>query len=249
VEHLTRQDVRTLFEHHYRPGNLTAVLVGNFDPQQVEAMARTYFGRLRPSRPPLPRVVPTLDRRSEEHLRQSCECPEQVRIRYPTVQFGHPDQFALQALAGVLNGRSGRLYRRLVLGREIAFAAYARQTPLRDAGSFTATLEAKGGALLDELVAAWDAEIEDLIHRPPSTAELRRVRRRLATENLDQLKDPHYLMRRLLVYSGLGDWRLLARWTDAIAAVEPEAIQEVARRYLARERRLVGYYERSKGSR
>ncbi|MCZ6508361.1 MAG: pitrilysin family protein [Acidobacteria bacterium] len=251
VERLTRSDVRVVFDRHYRPENLTAVLVGNFELQRVEAMARTYFGRLpadAPASPP-PRVQPALDRRGEQRLRQSCKCPEQVRIRYPTVSFGHPDQFSLQALAGVLNGRAGRLYRRLVLGREIAFSAYAQQTPLREAGFFTATLEAKGGTPLDELVAAWDAEVEQLTTRPPPGAELRRAQRRLATENLDQLKDPHYLMRRLLVYSGLGDWRQLGRWSDVIAAVEPQAIQDVARRYLTHDRRLVGYYERTQGSR
>jgi predicted Zn-dependent peptidase len=47
----------------------------------------------------------------------------------------------------------------------------------------------------------------------------------------------------LLVYSGLGDWRLLASWSDRLSEITPLQVQAAARRYLARERRLVGYYE------
>lgn len=244
---LTRAQLGEFFARHYRPGALTAVLVGNFDAGRVKELARSYFGRLE-SRSPRNVAAPafswTPSRSREELLDQVCMCPPQVRIRYPTVPFGHTDQFALQALAGLLNGRTGRLYRNLVLGREIAFSGFAQQTPLRRAGSFTVTLEAKGEVTGEALLAAWDEELARLADQPAAANELARVRRRLATENLDQLKDPHLLMRRLLVYAGLGDWRQLAGWTERIEAVQPDAVMAVARRYLTPDRRLVGYYRR-----
>ena len=97
---------------------------------------------------------------------------------------------------------------------------------------------------LDALVAAWDAEVALLASTPPDRAELERAQRRLATENLDQLKDPHALMRRLLVYAGLGDWRLLGEWTDRLSEVRPLQVMNVARRHLVAHRRLIGYYRR-----
>ncbi|MDH3404693.1 MAG: insulinase family protein [Acidobacteriota bacterium] len=242
---MDRPRLRRLFEREYRPERLTAVLVGAFDPAAVRRLAPAYFGRLPRAAAEDVRGEPPVapDRRAEERLHLECECAAQVVIRYPTVPFGHPDQFDLQALAGLLNGRAGRLHRELVLGREIAFAAFAQQLPLRRAGAFTVRLEAKGGTPLAELVAAWDGEVARLTAAPPPADELRRAQRRLATEHLELLKDPHFLMRRLLVYAGLGDWRPLARWPELVAATAPADVQAAAGRYLRPERRLVGFYE------
>jgi predicted Zn-dependent peptidase len=264
LQDLARPEVRESFDRDYRPERLTAVLIGSFEAAQVRDLARRYFGRLpvagheprdRQRAAPLPsdpigpgheapgREAPR--RETEERLHRQCECAEQVIIRYPTVSFGHPDQFKLQALAGLLNGRAGRLHRGLVLGEEIAFSAFAQQLPLRHAGSFTVRIEAKAGTPVEQLVTAWDAEVVRLISAPPSEGELGRAQRRLATEHLDLLKDPHFLLRRLLSYAGLGDWTQLARWTELVGATRPAGIQEVAQRYLAAERRLVGFYERA----
>lgn len=244
VDRLTPGRLEDFFARHYRPERLTAVLVGNFEPRRAKELATAYFSRLesRPddeSAPP-----PTSVAAGQKTLELSCRCAPRVRVRYPTVAFGHPDQYALQVLAGVFNGRSGRLYRNLVLGSEVAFAAYARQTPLRRGGHFEVTLESKGGVSGDELLAAWDRELERLRSSPPTADEIARVQRRLATENLDQLKDPHLLMRRLLVYAGLGDWRQLPQWTDRIRAVDATAVAAAAERHLDADRRLVGFYRR-----
>jgi len=253
---LRRSQLQEFFRRHYRADRLTAVLVGNFETSRVRALAESYFGPLQNPAPnadrttgaQLPRATVS-QRPGTEPFEQQCDCPSQVRIRYPTVPFADDDQFALQALAGLLNGRGGRLYRRLVLGRELAFSAFAQQTPLRQAGSFTVTLEAKGDVALPTLVEAWDAELALLTTTAPEAAELVRAQRRMATENLNQLKDPHALMRRLLVYAGLGDWRLLATWSERLAAVKPQQIVDVARRHLVAERRLVGYYRQAKDER
>jgi predicted Zn-dependent peptidase len=243
VDAATRPALRAFFDRHYRPERLTAVLVGDFEPERVRGLADTYFARLTsgdgpPPRPPIAPPPP-----STGELSTTCDCPPQVRVRYSTVPMGDPEQPALQLLTGLLDGRAGRLYRHLVLGREIAFAAYTQQTPLARGGSLTVTVEAKAGTPLEALLGAWDEELAALAAAPPAADELLRTRRRLATEHLDQLKDPHFLMRRLLVYAGLGDWRLLADWTERLAAVEPAAVQEAARR-LRPERRLVAYYRR-----
>lgn len=258
VSSLQRSQLHEFFRRHYRADRLTAVLVGNFETSRVRALAESYFGPLQNPAPapgadrtastqPFRATVP--QRPGTEPFQQQCDCPSQVRIRYPTVPFADDDQFALQALAGLLNGRGGRLYRRLVLGRELAFSAFAQQTPLRQAGSFTVILEAKGDVDLATLVKAWDAELALLTTTAPEAAELVRAQRRMATENLNQLKDPHALMRRLLVYAGLGDWRLLATWSERLAAVQPQQIVDVARRHLIAERRLVGYYRQAKDER
>ena len=54
------------------------------------------------------------------------------------------EQFPVLAAEFVgLDGRTGRLHRSLVLEQEIAFSAFARQTPLERGGQLSLTAEAK----------------------------------------------------------------------------------------------------------
>src|SRR3989442_12683003 len=46
LDAITREDAMAYFGKYYAPNNLTACLVGDFDPAQAAALARNYFGRL-----------------------------------------------------------------------------------------------------------------------------------------------------------------------------------------------------------
>lgn len=250
LDRLRREDAYRFFSTHYTPASLTAALIGNFDPTQVKELARKYFGRL-PAAAVAPDRSPPPDSESApgEPLDASCVCPTQTQALYPTVPFGHPDSTALEVLAGVLNGRTGRLYRSLVLGREIAFAASAAQNSLRRAGYFSFTAEAKGEATPENLLAAWDSELRRLTTEPISDAELEKVQNRLTAGAFRRLKDPVSLLQQLLVYDALGDWRHLNRWPAEVLAVGPEQIREVARRHLQPADRTVAFYRRSEAGR
>lgn len=151
LRQLTRADAREFFAAHYEPSNLTAALVGDFDPMEIRALAQKYFGRLprrdvgegagqerdgvrqqeaKDSHSALSRQPA----RDELRMTVDCACPTQVSVRYRTVPFGHPDSYALDALAGILNGRTGRLHRAFVLDRQIAFSASAQHEAFRRGG-------------------------------------------------------------------------------------------------------------------
>ena len=241
---LDRPTAMEFFHQHYTAPALTAALVGPVDPQEVRALAERYFGRL-PSGQPAEEVAafpaPTLE---ESFVESSCQCPPQARVLYPTVPFRDPDSYPLQVLAGLLNGRSGRLHRALVLEQRIAFSASAMQHPLRRAGHFAFSAETRGEALPADLVRAWDRELARLVAEPIPEAELERVRNRLAADGLRRLKEPGALMKQLLIYESLGSWREIDEWTGRILGVSEEEVRRAAQRYLTRDRRLVAIYRR-----
>lgn len=271
VEALQRADAEEHFAAHFHPGNLTAALVGRFDPAEVRALAERYFGRLEPPGVPAPAVAPPEEAsRQEEAPEQqppeevppeqatpeqetppaarrmvaSCDCRPRVQALYPTVPFVHPDTAPLEVLAGLLNGRTGRLYRSLVLERGIAFSAYALQNAMRRAGMFSFTAEAKGDATLEQQLAAWEEELEDLRRQPVSAGELRKVKNQIAADAYRGLREPSQLMMQLLTFDGLGDWRRVVEGAERALAVTPEEVQRVVRAYFAPERRTVGLYHR-----
>ncbi len=241
---LRRPAARRFFAERYSADRITAALVGDFDPGAARSWAERYFGRLGSGAPP-PLSQPVAPLVADvEPWTASCACPDQAQLLYRTVPLDHPDTTALQLLASLFNGRSGRLYRSLVVERGLAFAAFAQQTPYARAGAFEVTLEAKGGHDPDELVAAWDQELEALIAAPIAAPELERARNVLAAEALRQLREPSQLLRRLLIYDALGGWRLLADWPERLRRVSEGEVRVAARRYLAADRRLVAVFRR-----
>lgn len=243
---LRRADVEAWFAAHYRPDRLTAALVGDFDPEEVKALARAYFGRLpRPAsaaavEPAKPAPVQAAERRRTE----TCDCAPQARVLYRTPPFGHPDTYALDVLAGLLNGRTGRLYRSLVVDRQAAFAAFALHNPQRQGGLFGVTLEAKGETRPADLVAAWEGELEKILAGPISDRELEKVKNQITTDAWRRLSDPLELALRLLSYDAQGGWEQINRWPEATLAVTADDVRRVAATYLQPQRRTVGIFER-----
>jgi zinc protease len=171
----------------------------------------------------------------------------QARLRWRTVGFGHPDAVALDVVAGVLNGRSGRLHRRLVLEGGTAFAAWAEHAPLPRGGSFELRAEAReagGEASPEPLAAALLAEVEALRREPVGEGELARVKNQIVADSYRGLRDPLALALRLLAYAAAGDSRHVESWAERAAAVGAEDVRRVAVRYLGGEAQLSALYRR-----
>ncbi len=247
VDRLNRPTARGFFQEHYGPENLTAALVGGFDPDQVKTWAQIYFGGLESGAvatadPSM--VFASVPKPDERRLEATCDCSTQAQVHYPSVAFGHPDAYALDLLAGILNGRTGRLYRSLVLHQEIAFSAYARQKALKQAGQFSFLGETKGDVLPSDLVEAWDQEVALLKTVPATDEEISRAMNRLSADAFRSLKDPFALMSQLLYYQGLGDWRHVVEWSREIHTISATDLQRVARQYLDEDARIVALYQR-----
>ncbi|MEZ5331648.1 MAG: pitrilysin family protein [Thermoanaerobaculia bacterium] len=240
---LTRQDVLEFFRNHYVPGRLTLALVGDVDPQRARELATRYFGRLEPQ--PAPPAPPPIAPAGEGgRWETTCACPTQVRVLYRSPALGETGTPALQLAAALLDGRSGRLYRSLVLDQALAFSAAAQQTPYARAGVFDVSLEAKGGATPEALLAAWDREVEALRDGSIPPEELERARNQLVVGSLRQLREPDELLRRLLIYDALDDWRQLAGWPERILALREDDIHRAVGRYLTPEHRWVAFLRR-----
>ncbi|HEV8631200.1 MAG TPA: pitrilysin family protein [Thermoanaerobaculia bacterium] len=245
---ISKQQADEFFKLYYAPNNLTATLVGNFDPVEVEKLARRYFGRLQPS--PKPPDVATLEPQqlAEKRMLASCDCQPQARVRYHTVAFEHADSYALEVLAGLLNGRTGRLYKSMVLDQQVASSVSANQDSKKYAGDFEMAAEAKGEHTPEELEQAWYEQLGRLQKEPVPELELQKVKNQIAADAFRRLQSPFFLMLQLLYYDGEGDWRYLDQWAARTKAVSAADVQRVAQQYFAAENRTVGVYRRKAGS-
>jgi len=249
LEVISKSQADEFFATYYAPNNLSAVLVGNFDPAEVRELAERYFGRLARAEGAAPDVV-TLEAEqlAEKRMTAECDCQPQLQVRYHAVPFGHGDGYALDVVAGVLNGRTGRLYEQIVEGAQLASSAAAFYEARKYAGVFNLRAETKGDATPEQLLAAWDGIVAELIAEPVPADELAKVKNRVTAATYRHLRDPFFLMIQLAIMDALGDWRYLNTVAERTNEVTAEDVQRVAAKYFEPSKRLVSLYYRKEGT-
>jgi predicted Zn-dependent peptidase len=245
----TMEEAMRYWNIYYRPNNLCGVVVGDFDPAEVKATIQRYFSRLSRGESEVPPVI-TLEvgQIAEMRMNAECDCQPSVEVRYHTVPFRHKDAYALDVLSAVLNGRTGRLYKSMVEGGEIASDASARQDSRKYGGAFSFSAEVKGEASPAQLEEAWYAEIEKLKNEAVPAAELQKVKNQFAASNFRRLKSNFFLLVQLGYYEGLGTWEEINDAPKKIDAVTADDLQRVAKTYFTDKNRSVATYTRKAGA-
>jgi len=245
LEGITREEALEFFEIYYAPNNLTAALVGNFDPAEAKMLAERYFGRLRRgarSAPqPRTREMPQL---GEKRMTAYAETNPAVTIRYHGVPDGHVDEPALVVLGQILSGRTGRLYKALVEEQEVATNASGGQAGYKFEGMFVLRGTAKEGRTPEEVEQALYAEIERLKTEPVSARELQKVKNQNAASNFRALRANFGLMNQLLVREAYRGWETINTDPELYDAVTVEDITRVVDTYFEPENRAVAVYYR-----
>jgi len=240
LDAITREDAMAYFGQYYAPNNLTACLVGDFDPAQATVLAKKYFGRLQRSRHD-PEPVRTVEERQygEQRMYASAETSPEVRIRFHTVADGHKDEPAFLILGTLLNDRTGRLYKSLVLEQQVATAAFASHEGRKYEGLFEFRAVAKTGKTPEQVEQAIYKEIEKLQTELVPERELQKVKNQQTATNFRALQSNFSLMQQLLVADVNRSWRTVNTDPPRLQTVTAEDIQRIAKKYFVLESRNV----------
>ncbi len=246
---ISKAQAEDYYNTYYSPNNITAALVGKFDPAEVKALAQKYFGRIPRGRVAPPSVVTMeMPQIAAKEMTATCDCQPQVEVLYHSVPFRHKDSYALDVLGGLLSGRTGRLTKALVLDKKIATSAFAFQNSMKWAGSFGFGAEVKGDAKPEELAAAWNAEVKKLIDEPIPAEELQKVKNQITGNAYRRLVNPFGLLVQLLRYDGLGDWTYINDWSEKTLAVTADDVKRVAKAYITPDNSTTAFYYRKAGA-
>ena len=187
ISHLRKSSVEELasfWNTYYVPNNDTLVVVGAVKHEQVQSLARKYFGWIprgqdpvRPEVKPFPVDKPKLP---IEIAEEKGPLPL-LGCAYYTVGSNHPDQVPLEVLMGVLGGgESSRIYVDIVKERKIAQLAIGGAFAFENSG-----IAGAGGILLplvgdkSMLMKAIDENIERIVNEPISQSELDKMKNQL----------------------------------------------------------------------
>ncbi|WP_395702726.1 M16 family metallopeptidase [Aquabacterium sp.] len=247
----TLDDVRRFHDTYYRPDNAVLIVVGDFDPPQLDAWVDRYFGPLKTPEDAIPRVnIVEPERASDRRVAlQGPNVPlPAVALLWQGPKAAAADAAALQVAAALLAaGESSRLNEALVYRAQSAQAAGFATELYADAGLLAAYAIAASGHPLAQLEAALLQEIGRLAQAGPSPAELDKVRTQLLTAALVGRETPQgkadAIGRAVLLRGDAQDAnRALAR----LSAVSGADVQRVLKQMLKGRRVTIEYTQGAK---
>ena len=253
IENYTLADLQAWYQRWYAPNNAILVVVGDVEPKNVYALAKKHFGPLKPSDIQATKPRPEVPQMGTKRitLKRPAKLPYLIMgYKVPVLNLVEPEQawevYALDLLAEILDGDdSSRLSKNLVRGQEIATsvsAGYSLNDRLEDLFTF-AGIPAKGQTV-ETLEQAIYQQVEVLKNTLVEEAELDRIKVRLKASKIYEQDSLFYQGMKIGMLETVGlDWRVGEDYLKQIAAITPEQIQAVAKKYLVEDRLTVGVLE------
>jgi zinc protease len=247
------EDVREFFHTYYGPANGALVISGDAQIPEAFDLAQKHFenipSRPAPKAPDVTEAVQTAERRGT--LEEKFGTLPAVAIGYRMPTRRTPEWYAMglvdQALHG---GRSGRVYRRLVLEQQLAVEASGQTGDLFELNGpcqLVTQIFYKPEVTNEQLVKAYDEMVEDVRSNGIRADELEQVKVKFRSDYYSSLEGGHGmgfprfgLMHYLACFTLFdGNPGLVNTILDGFMAVTPEQVRVAAEKYLAASQRAM----------
>jgi len=165
---------------------------------------------------------------------------------FKTPEAGHADLYALDIAEGVLNGRSGRLYKRLVEEEKLAVSVKAGNSPNKYVSEFSVMVSLKLDADVAKVEKIVWEELEKLKSSPVSDHDFQKVQNAAYAGLVRSFTDMENVATMLAWYEMFGDYHIYLNWASELAKVTPARVQEVAKNTFVRDRSVVGILKKNR---
>src|SRR5882757_5335516 len=249
----TLADVQKFFKTYYAPNNAVLLILGDVKPDEGLALAKKYFGDIPAGAPP-PFADPREPEQSEERrgeVEEKFGTLPAMAIGYTVPPRRTPDWCAMALLDQALHGgRAGRVYRELVLEKQIAVEADGGVDDIFGYNGPTQMVTKilhKPEYSSDATLAEFDSVIRIMQEKGISDSELDQLKIKWRSDYFATLEGgrgghmPKYGLMHLLACFTLfdGDPQLVNTILDGFLAVTKEQVQDAAGKYLQPKNRAI----------
>ena len=239
IRQLELHEANEWYQRWYVPNNATLVIAGDVQFEEVDELVMKYFSGI-PSRPLQPvksrpeppqdglKVIQGYGQTSTAYLLMAFRAPAITQLDDPV------DAYALEVLAGILDGgSSARFSRFLQREQEVAVSLSVSYDAFeRLQGLFTITAVPSSGITLDALQNAIMQQIDRLKEVVVSDEELERVKAQVISSKVYERDSIFYSAMQIGMLETAGlDNQLLDSYVSQIERIGVDDIQRVARRY------------------
>jgi zinc protease len=236
IHAITIDDCRAFYRTYYAPNNAVLVVVGDFDEVETLAHIERVYGAI--PRQPITseKIDPEPSQRAPRRREWKKTVPaDRLQIGWRATGQGEPDFAVLELIAELLaGGNASRLYRELVVNKELATLVQGSVAPFRDPGLLEITVSLTRGHAAEEAERAVYDHVQKLATEGPSEAELAGARARLLTRFWTALR-PQTGKAEGLGHAEitLGDYRKLFDAPRQYDEIDAAAVRRVAATYLS----------------
>ena len=244
------EDVQKFYEQYYSPNNAVLAIVGDLNPTEVYEKVEKYFGGI-PSRPTPPR--PKVEEKPQTSERRETETDKLAKVPAMAIGYRMPPPRSSSSLAAAVtgellhNGQASRLYQALVKEKQVALSVDGGVNwPLGN------PFEYNGPTLMvsfivyppnvteAQVLAAYDATINELATKGPSQQDLDRVVTKMRSDLYGQLEIP-ITRASALSHAVLftGSFESVFNTPDELTKVTPDQVREFAAKYLVATNRTI----------
>jgi zinc protease len=250
IAKLETQEILEFYEKWYQPWNAILVVAGDVDPDAVLKMAQATYGKLEATNPEFKR-----ERLADPAIVVAKELTySDVRVTNPVWRrtFMAPSYMlaepleaeALDLLSYILGDSvTSRIYQELVLGQEIATGAGAYfQGSSRDQGYFGLYATPRGDTTIEDLEAAMEERIDELLKNGVTEEEVSRARTAYLKSIIFSRDSQVTLARIFGSAMAIGSTvQEVLDWTSEVEKVTAEDVNRAARKYLDRSKAVTSY--------
>ncbi len=227
----------------YVPNNAVLVVAGNFDMEDIKKKISDYFGPI-PRGNDVPRVNIKEDPLNGELKRKFYD--PNIQIPMGLVSFRTPsmkdrEAYVLDMISSILSdGKSSRLYKKMVDDKKISLQVQAVNLSLEDYGAYIILSLPVGDNKLTTLYDNIDEEIEKLKKDLITEREYEKLQNifenNFVNSNSSMAGIANSLARNYMLY---GNTNLINTTIDIYKSITRDEIREVANKYLNKENRVL----------
>lgn len=236
-------EFQAFFKKYYKPNNAALVVTGDIDKSQAKQWIKKYFSTI-PKGPAIKRVDikedPITQTITEKEYDANIQIPAKI-FAYRTPGVSEHDSYVLNMISSLLtDGKSSRMYKKMVDDDKQALQVLAFNRPMEDYGTYIIGALPLGDIPLDTLGEAMDQQIHKLKTELITKKEYQKLQNIFENNFVNSNETQQGIAASLATYYTLynGQTDLINKEIDIYKNISREEIKEVANKYLNKNQRL-----------
>ncbi len=237
------EEFKAFYDKWYMPNNAVLVVAGDFQKKETKSLIKNYFEPI-PSRALPKRVKITEPERTKE--KRVTEYDSNIQL--PAIVLSHITPSMKEREAKVLDvistilsdGKSSRLQKKLVENKKKALNVFSFARSLEEYSVYNIGAIPLGKTSLDDLIKEMDEEILKLQTELISDEDLQKVNNKFENRFVASNSSVEGIASSLAFnYMLMGNTQRINTELEIINSITKEEIREVAKKYLAKNRRVI----------
>ncbi|CAM1371064.1 Predicted Zn-dependent peptidase [Tenacibaculum sediminilitoris] len=242
----TLTEFQDFYKKWYMPNNAVLVVAGDFEKASTKKLIKDYFESIPARTLPKREKVAEPERVQEKRVKEydaNIQLPA-ILLAHKTPSMKERDSKVLDVISTILsNGKSSRLFKKLVDDKKKALQVFSFARNLEDYSVYNIGAIPLGKTSLDDLIKEMDEEIEKLQTELISDRDLQKVRNKFENQFVASNSSVQGIANSLVRnYMLVGNTNQINKELEIINSITKEEIRDIAKKYLAKNRRVIIEY-------